>query len=80
MVDHNNTRVVTKRVKKVMIVDDDPFCTMLVKSMLESLGQIVDTADDGKLGVGMYQKNCKGYKFILMDIHMPEVDGYEATK
>lgn len=55
MVDNNNgTRVVTKRVKKVMIVDDDPFCTMLVKSMLESLGQIVDTADDGKLGVGMY--------------------------
>ncbi len=37
-----------------MIVDDDPFCTMLVKGMLESLGQLVDTAEDGKLGVGMY--------------------------
>eukprot|EP00347_Sterkiella_histriomuscorum_P006377 403352992 len=63
-----------------MIVDDDPFCTMLVKGMLEALGQIVDTAEDGKIGVGMYQKNCKGYKFILMDFHMPEVDGFEATK
>lgn len=45
---------VQQKVKKIMIVDDDPFCTMLVKTMLESLGQIVDTADDGKLGVGMY--------------------------
>lgn len=28
----------------------------------------------------MYQKNCKGYKFILMDFHMPVLDGFEATK
>ena len=28
----------------------------------------------------MYQKNCKGYKGILMDFHMPEVDGFQATK
>ena len=27
-----------------------------------------------------YQKNCKGYKCILMDFHMPEVDGFQATK
>ena len=68
------------KIKKIMIVDDDPFCVMLVKGMLESLGEQVDTAEDGKQGVGMYQKNCKGYKFILMDFHMPEVDGFEATK
>ncbi len=28
----------------------------------------------------MFQKNCKGYKGILMDFHMPEMDGLEATK
>ncbi len=28
----------------------------------------------------MYQKNCKGYKLIFMDFHMPEVDGFQATK
>ena len=62
-----------------MIVDDDPFCTQLVKMMLESLGQQVDTATNGKEGVGLYQKNCKGYKGILMDFHMPELDGFGAT-
>lgn len=28
----------------------------------------------------MYQKNCKGYKGILMDFHMPVMDGFEASK
>lgn len=28
----------------------------------------------------MYQKNCKGYKVIFMDFHMPEIDGFQATK
>jgi CheY-like chemotaxis protein len=36
------------KTKKIMIVDDDPFCLMLVKGMLEGLGQAVDTAEDGK--------------------------------
>jgi CheY-like chemotaxis protein len=48
--------------------------------MLEAQGQQVELAGNGKEGVGMYQKNCKGYKCILMDFHMPEVDGFQATK
>ena len=44
--------------------------------MLESQGQQVEIASNGKEGVGMYQKNCKGYKCILMDFNMPEVDGF----
>ena len=63
-----------------MIVDDDPFCQQFVKMMLESQGQTVDIASGGKECVGMYQKNCKGYKLIFMDFHLPEVDGFQATK
>ena len=48
--------------------------------MLEAQGQQVDLAGNGKESVGMYQKNCKGYKCILMDFHMPEIDGFQATK
>ena len=44
--------------------------------MLEQIGQVVDIANNGKESVGLYQKNCKGYKVIFMDFHMPEVDGF----
>jgi CheY-like chemotaxis protein len=63
-----------------MVVDDDMFCSQLVKMMLESIGQTVDLACNGKESIGLYQKNCKGYKMIFMDFHMPEVDGFQATK
>ena len=48
--------------------------------LLEGLGQEVELASNGKEGVNKYQKNCKGFKGILMDFHMPEMDGFEATK
>ena len=66
----------TKGPRKVMVVDDDMFCSQLVKMMLEQIGQVVDLASNGRESVGLYQKNCKGYKVIFMDIHMPEVDGF----
>ena len=66
--------------KKIMVVDDDPFCCQIVKMLLEGLGQEVELASNGKEGVNKYQKNCKGFKGILMDFHMPEMDGFEATK
>ena len=40
----------------------------------------MDLASGGKECIGMYQKNCKGYKVIFMDFHMPEIDGFQATK
>ncbi len=79
MVDRRSNTTSAK-LRKIMVVDDDPFCQQFVKMMLESLGQEVDLANNGKEGVGMYQKNCKGYKGILMDFHMPEIDGFQATK
>ena len=42
------------KVKKILIVDDDMFCTQMVKMMLEGLEQEVDIANNGKEGVGMY--------------------------
>ena len=48
--------------------------------MLEQLGHEVEVAKNGKESVGLYQKNCKGYKAIFMDFHMPEMDGFEATQ
>ena len=41
-------------IKKVMVVDDDMFCSQLVKMMLESIGQQVDIACNGKESVGLF--------------------------
>ena len=46
--------------------------------MLEALGVEVDTAADGKEALGKVGKNA--YSLILMDLKMPKMDGYEATR
>ena len=46
--------MVDKKARKVMVVDDDTFCSELVKMMLTSIGQTVDIANNGKECVGMY--------------------------
>lgn len=63
-----------------MIVDDDVFCQQIVKMMLDTMGEEVVLANNGKEAIGLYQKNCTGYKVIFMDFHMPEIDGFQATR
>ena len=46
--------MVDKKAKMVMVVDDDNFCSELVKIMLTSIGQTVEIANNGKECVGMY--------------------------
>lgn len=53
MVESKKTAAVVKN-KKIMIVDDDPFCCQLVQMMLETLGQECETAGNGKEGVSLY--------------------------
>ena len=48
--------------------------------MLMGNGMEVEMAEDGSIAVEMLKKNgCSHYDFVLMDIQMPIMDGYEAT-
>ena len=63
---------------KVLIVDDSLDNQVLVSRFLKMAGAEVVTAANGKEGV---QKALEGdYGVILMDLQMPEMDGYEATQ
>ena len=61
-----------------LVVDDDRNMAFMVQDMLEIMGLAADTAGDGRQAVEMAAQ--KTYAVILMDIEMPEMDGFDATK
>lgn len=67
--------------KKVLLVEDNEMNREIGTEILEEAGLIVDTAEDGEFAVkAVTEKGVLYYDFILMDIQMPVMDGYEATK
>ncbi|MDM8557327.1 response regulator [Candidatus Parabeggiatoa sp. HSG14] len=65
--------------KKVLIVDDDMRNVFALATILEDKGMEVAVAQNGKEGLAMLE-NYKDIAIILMDIMMPEMDGYEAMQ
>jgi PAS domain S-box-containing protein len=61
----------------VLLADDVAAGRRLVRRYLERAGATVDTADNGREAIE--RASAKTYDAILMDLQMPEVDGYEAT-
>ncbi len=67
--------------KKILLVEDNEMNREIATEILEEAGLIVDTAEDGEFAVkAVEKKGTDYYDFILMDIQMPVMDGYEATK
>ena len=67
--------------RKVLLVEDNEMNREIATEILEDAGLTVDTAEDGAFAVKAVEENgLEHYDFILMDIQMPVMDGYEATK
>lgn len=64
--------------KKILLVEDNELNYEIAKTVLEEAGFRVDGASNGKEAVDKASDNT--YDVILMDIQMPIMDGYEATK
>lgn len=64
---------------RLLFVDDDPLFRNLVSDMLKYSADFnLDLAVDGESGVKRALEN--DYDIIIMDIMMPDIDGWEATK
>ncbi len=63
---------------KVLVVDDEIPIQRIVKFNLEKEGYIVFLADNGKKAVESVKQNAPD--LILLDVMMPEMDGYEVCK
>lgn len=63
--------------KHILLVEDNEINQMLVKYTLSPTGADVDVCDTGTQALQQLQQ--KTYDIILMDIHMPELDGLQTT-
>jgi len=63
--------------KRVLVVEDNPINSLLVLKVLKRQGYEIDVAENGRIALDKYYANQ--YDLILMDLQMPEMDGYEAT-
>jgi len=65
------------RAAKVLLVEDTPFNILFTKQLLEGWNTLVDVAENGLIAVEMMQQ--KQYDIVLMDLHMPVMDGFTAS-
>ena len=65
---------------RILLVDDSPENQLLASSQLKRLGYEYDVAGDGFAALGLFEANPMGYGAILMDWHMPGIDGLETTR
>ena len=63
---------------KVLVVEDIPLNQLLMKTLLDDFGFECDIAENGKIAIEKLK--AKEYDIILMDLQMPEMNGFEATE
>ena len=67
--------------KKILLVEDNELNQEIAQTILEDAGFSVETANDGVIAVEkIRQAKSRDYDLILMDIQMPIMNGYEATR
>ena len=66
--------------QKVLLVEDNEVNQQVAGEILEGFGLDVEIVSDGRKAVDAALTQGKHYDVVLMDIQMPEMDGYEATR
>ncbi len=65
---------------RLLLVEDHPLNQLVARGMLEHAGASVDVAENGQLAVDRLRDHGADYDIVLMDVQMPVMDGYEATR
>ena len=68
-------------VRHILLVEDNELNREIACCLLDDAGYEVDTAENGEVALGMIEAaDARAYDLVLMDIQMPVMDGYAATR
>ncbi|MGB8658405.1 MAG: response regulator [Candidatus Zixiibacteriota bacterium] len=67
-----------RRKVRILVAEDNPMNQKLAVALLKRAGYPVDAVENGKMVIDVLKKTA--YDLILMDVQMPEMDGFEATR
>lgn len=76
---YNETKRYQLEGKRILLAEDITINQEIMAALLEPEGIDLTFAADGKIAYQMFRKDPSRYDLILMDIHMPGMDGYETT-
>lgn len=62
---------------RILVVEDIPLNQLLMKTVLDDFGFVSEIADNGKIAIDLLQSHK--FDIVLMDLQMPEMNGFEAT-
>jgi two-component system, sensor histidine kinase and response regulator len=66
------------RKMKILIAEDNLINQKVALLMLKKFDQTIELAENGQIAVDKFKSNY--YDLVLMDLHMPELNGFEATR
>ncbi|MCF8209697.1 MAG: response regulator [Rhodoferax sp.] len=65
---------------RLLVVEDNKINQLVAKGLLSQEGALVTLADNGQVGVQTLASSSASFDAVLMDVQMPVMDGYEATR
>ena len=63
---------------RILLAEDGYDNRELIQTVLQRVGAVVVTAENGRIALDRMSESA--YDIVLMDMNMPEMDGYEATR
>ena len=80
MVENNTKKSSVPKLVRILIAEDQIINTKIITQLLTRKGWEVIPAENGKIAVETFRKNQSNLDLILMDVQMPEMDGFTATE
>jgi PAS domain S-box-containing protein len=65
---------------RLLLVEDHPLNQLVARGMLEYAGAAVEVAENGQIAVDLLRARPDAYDIVLMDVQMPVLDGFAATR